>query len=126
MRLSPGQTLIASYWDDNPFKVNNNGHTMFAIKKISPGGHWINIAGLVCRNAKADYLRTAETYACLAVVIADSFINCWDEKYKSKVIGPKPTLTNILIKAGRLYYKHHHSPNIPVAIAWYQMLLPWY
>jgi hypothetical protein len=89
MRLSPEQLLIANYWDDNPFKVNTNGHTMFAIKKISPGGHWINITGLVCRKIKADYVRTAETYACLAVVIADSFINCWDEKYKSKVIRPE-------------------------------------
>jgi hypothetical protein len=89
LHLSPEQTAIATYWDDNPFKVNTNGHTMFAIKKISPGGHWINIAGLVCRQVKADYVRTAETYACLAVVIADSFINCWDEKYKSKVIRPE-------------------------------------
>lgn len=87
--LTPDQTLTANYWDDNPFKVNTNGHTMFAIKKISPGGHWINIAGLACRQAKADYVRTAETYARLAAVIADSFINCWDEKYKSKVIRPE-------------------------------------
>jgi hypothetical protein len=87
--LTPEQSTIATYWDDNPFKVNTNGHTMFATKKISPGGHWINIAGLVCRQAKADYVRSAETYSCLAVVIADSFINCWDEKYKSKVIRPE-------------------------------------
>jgi hypothetical protein len=89
MHLTPDQAATATYWDDNPFKVNTNGHTMFAIKKISPGGHWINIAGLVCRKLKADYVRTAETYACLSVVIADSFINCWDEKYKSKVIRPE-------------------------------------
>ncbi|AMR30802.1 phosphatidic acid phosphatase [Mucilaginibacter sp. PAMC 26640] len=89
LHLTTQQTAIATFWDDNPFKVNNNGHTMFAIKKISPGGHWINIAGQVCRKAKAGYVRTAETYACLAVVIADSFINCWDEKYKSKVIRPE-------------------------------------
>jgi hypothetical protein len=89
MHLTPDKTLIANYWDDNPFKVNTNGHTMFAIKKISPGGHWINIAGYACRKANANYVRTAETYACLAAVIADSFINCWDEKYKSKVIRPE-------------------------------------
>ena len=34
-------------------------------------------------------MRTSEAYACMAVVIADSFINCWDEKYKSKVIRPE-------------------------------------
>lgn len=89
LHLTPQQSATAIFWDDNPFKVNNNGHTMFAIKKISPGGHWINIAGLVCRKEKADYVKSAETYACLAVVIADGFINCWDEKYKSKVIRPE-------------------------------------
>ncbi|RFZ92734.1 phosphatase PAP2 family protein [Mucilaginibacter conchicola] len=88
-KLTDEQRDIANFWDDNPFKVNTNGHTMFAIKKISPGGHWINIAAQVCRKAKADYVQTAETYACLSVVIADAFINCWDEKYKSKVIRPE-------------------------------------
>lgn len=89
LHLTPEQTRIANYWDDNPFKVNTNGHTMFATKKISPGGHWINITGIVCRKVNADYVRTSEAYACMAVVIADSFINCWDEKYKSKVIRPE-------------------------------------
>ncbi|WP_295721184.1 vanadium-dependent haloperoxidase [Mucilaginibacter sp.] len=89
LHLTPEQTTIANYWDDNPFKVNTNGHTMFASKKISPGGHWINITGIVCRKVNADYVRTSEAYACMAVVIADSFINCWDEKYKSKVIRPE-------------------------------------
>jgi hypothetical protein len=89
LHLTPEQTTIANYWDDNPFKVNTNGHTMFATKKISPGGHWINITGIVCRKVNADYVRTSEAYACMAVVIADSFINCWDEKYKSKVIRPE-------------------------------------
>lgn len=89
LHLTPQQSATAIFWDDNPFKVNNNGHTMFAIKKISPGGHWINIAAEVCRQKKANYVRSAETYACLAVTIADGFINCWDEKYKSKVIRPE-------------------------------------
>ena len=71
---------------------------MFATKKISPGGHWINIAGLVCRQAKAGYVRSSETYACLAVVIADSFINCWDEKYKSKVVRPETYINEYIDK----------------------------
>ncbi|WP_184545483.1 vanadium-dependent haloperoxidase [Mucilaginibacter sp. FT3.2] len=88
-KLTPDESEIAIYWDDNPFKVNNNGHTMFATKKISPGGHWINITGIVCRKVNADFIRSSEAYAWMAVVIADGFINCWDEKYKSKVIRPE-------------------------------------
>ncbi len=87
--LSAEQKEIANFWDCNPFKVNTNGHTMFATKKISPGGHWINIACLACKKAHADYVKSAETYACLSVVIADGFISCWDEKYRSKVIRPE-------------------------------------
>lgn len=88
-QLTDEQKAIANFWDCNPFKVNTNGHTMFAIKKISPGGHWINIAAIACRKDHADYVRTSAVYAALAVVIADSFINCWDEKYKSKVVRPE-------------------------------------
>lgn len=89
LHLSEEQKDIANFWDCNPFRVNTNGHTMFAVKKISPGGHWINIGHLACKKVKADYVKTAETYACLSVVIADSFISCWDEKYRSKVIRPE-------------------------------------
>jgi hypothetical protein len=41
----------------------------------------------------------SETYACLAVVIADSFINCWDEKYKSKVIRPETYINEYIDKS---------------------------
>ncbi len=87
--LSAEQEQIANFWECNPFKMNTNGHTMFAIKKLSPGGHWINIGALACKKIHADYVRTTETYACLSVVIADAFISCWDEKYRSKVIRPE-------------------------------------
>lgn len=89
LHLSEEQKQISDFWDCNPFKMNTNGHTMFATKKISPGGHWINIGGLACKKVHADYVRTIETYACLSVAIADAFISCWDEKYRSKVIRPE-------------------------------------
>ena len=99
VHLTEEQKDIANFWDCNPFRVNTNGHTMFAVKKISPGGHWINIAHLACKKAKADYVKTAETYACLAVVIADGFISCWDEKYRSKVIRPETYINQYIDQA---------------------------
>ena len=80
---------IAQFWDCNPFKMNINGHVMYASKKISPGGHWINITRLACKKVGADFIRSAEAYACLSVALADGFISCWDEKYRSKVIRPE-------------------------------------
>ena len=87
--LTEEQRQIANFWDCNPFKMNVNGHVMYATKKISPGGHWINIARLACRQKHADLTRSAEAYACLSVVLADAFISCWDEKYRSRVIRPE-------------------------------------
>ena len=97
-KLSAEQQAIANFWDCNPFKMNVNGHLMFATKKISPGGHWINITGVACREAHADYIRSAAAYAAVSIVIADAFISCWDEKYRSKAIRPE-TYINQYINA---------------------------
>lgn len=86
---SPEQLAIARFWDCNPFTMNVRGHVMYATKKISPNGHWMNITRLVCKQAGADALQAAEAYACLAVTLADCFISCWDEKYRSSVIRPE-------------------------------------
>ncbi|KKM63765.1 hypothetical protein LCGC14_1508190, partial [marine sediment metagenome] len=39
---TPEENEIANFWDCNPFKMNLRGHVMFATKKISPNGHWMN------------------------------------------------------------------------------------
>ena len=69
--------------------MNVNGHVLFATKKISPGGHWINIARQVCRQTRTGLVCSAEVYASLAIVMADAFIACWAEKYRSRVIRPE-------------------------------------
>jgi hypothetical protein len=89
VKLTEEQRNIANFWDCNPFRMNVNGHVMFASKKISPGGHWMNITRLVCRKTSANTIQSLEAYACLAITIADAFISCWDEKYRSNVIRPE-------------------------------------
>ncbi len=89
LKSSPEQIELANFWDCNPFKMNINGHVMFATKKISPGGHWINITHLACKAANADLVHSAEAYACVSTTLADCFISCWDEKYRSNVIRPE-------------------------------------
>jgi hypothetical protein len=80
---------IASFWDCNPFAMNVRGHVMFATKKISPGGHWINITRTVCTKSKATMAQSAEAYARVSLSLVDGFISCWDEKYRSRVIRPE-------------------------------------
>ncbi|MBT1706154.1 vanadium-dependent haloperoxidase [Chryseosolibacter indicus] len=87
--LTEEQRNIASFWDCNPFVMNVKGHVMFATKKISPGGHWMNITHVACAKAKADVAESAEAYARVAIALVDGFISCWDEKYRSRVIRPE-------------------------------------
>ncbi|MDP4810161.1 MAG: vanadium-dependent haloperoxidase [Saprospiraceae bacterium] len=80
---------IASFWDCNPFVSHFSGHVMFATKKISPGGHWIGITKLAAVKAKLNFIQTAEAYAWVSIGLADAFISCWDEKYRSELIRPE-------------------------------------
>lgn len=89
IKLTPEQVEVANFWDCNPFKMNINGHVMIATKKISPGGHWINITALACKKSNAGFVKAAEAYASISITMADGFISCWDEKYRSKVIRPE-------------------------------------
>lgn len=87
--LTEEQKLIASFWDCNPFVMNVKGHVMFATKKISPGGHWINITRVACTKEKVNFVRSAEAYVQVSLSLADAFISCWDEKYRSNLIRPE-------------------------------------
>lgn len=87
--LTQEQREIASFWDCNPFVMNVKGHVMFATKKISPGGHWMNITHVACVKSNADFVRSAEAYARVAIALFDGFVSCWDEKYRSKLIRPE-------------------------------------
>ena len=49
---------IAKFWDCNPFEVKIMGHTMIGMKKITPGGHWMGIAGIATRKAGRDFGKT--------------------------------------------------------------------
>jgi hypothetical protein len=80
---------IAYFWDCNPYVMNVKGHVMFATKKITPGGHWMNITHISCLGAKKDFFETTEAYTYVALALADGFISCWDEKYRSKLVRPE-------------------------------------
>lgn len=90
--MTAEQKHIADFWDDNPFKLNVNGHVMFATKKFSPPGHWMSIVGIAAEKAKADYSTTVYAYAKTAIALFDAFIQCWDEKYRHNTIRPETVI----------------------------------
>jgi hypothetical protein len=83
---------IASFWDCNPYVLNVTGHIMHATKKITPGGHWIGITAVACRKANVDMLETAHAYMMTSIALADAFISCWDEKYRSNLTRPETVI----------------------------------
>lgn len=95
-KLTEEQKEIANFWDCNPFKMNVAGHAAFATKKISPGGHWIDIAGQASRQVKADVMKTSQVYSMIAISLLDAFISCWDEKYRSILVRPETYINNYI------------------------------
>lgn len=91
--LTEEQSEIAKFWDCNPYVANTKGHMMFATKKITPGGHWIGITAIASRKANANMMKTVAAYAKVSIALADAFISCWDEKYRSSLVRPE-TLIN--------------------------------
>ncbi|HMI61428.1 MAG TPA: vanadium-dependent haloperoxidase [Puia sp.] len=87
--LTPAQKHIADFWDCNPFAVTMEGHLRYAVKKISPGGHWIAITGLASKKKGEDILGASRLYTIASIALFDAFIACWDEKYRSNVIRPE-------------------------------------
>lgn len=87
--LTKEQETMARFWDCNPFVMNIRGHVMFATKKISPGGHWMNIVRVASVTAKAELGKVIEAYTYTSLCLVDGFIACWDEKYRSLLVRPE-------------------------------------
>lgn len=90
--LTREQKHIADFWDDNAFKLNVNGHVMYATKKFSPAGHWMNIVGIISTEKKADFPTTVSAYTQTSIALFDAFISCWDEKFRSNYVRPETAI----------------------------------
>jgi hypothetical protein len=95
-RLTPEQRLIASYWDCNPFALNTAGHMAIGFKKISPGGHWLNIASQATEQAQLPFDEAVVVQSITALTLMDAFISCWDEKYRSNRVRPETVINRYL------------------------------
>jgi hypothetical protein len=109
-KMDTTQKAIALYWDDNPNVSVIEGHLTYFIHKISPGGHWIKIAGQACRQKNIPLVKTALVYALTSIAIYDAFISCWDEKYKTNLIRPVTVINNHIDENWRPYIQ---TPPFP-------------
>ena len=90
--LTDEHRVIASFWDCNPFAMQDDGHLQYGFKKISPGAHWLGITGIACLKAKKGFNESMQIYTSVAVGLMDAFICCWDEKYRSNRIRPETAI----------------------------------
>jgi hypothetical protein len=74
--LTPEQRQIALFWADNPVATG------------TPGFHWISVANQMVARRSLGADAAVELYVLTSLAIADAFIGCWAEKYRSKVVRP--------------------------------------
>lgn len=108
--LTEEQKHIANFWDDNPFKLNVTGHVMFATKKFSPAGHWMNIVGIAAHKVGADFSTTVSAYTITSIALFDGFISCWDEKYRSNYVRPETIINE---KISGEWHPYIQTPPFP-------------
>jgi hypothetical protein len=112
--LNAEQKHMADFWDDNAFKLNVIGHASFATQKFSPGGPWMNIAGVGSALKKADFGTTVAAYTQTSIALFDAFINCWYVKYKSNSVRPETVITKVIDSEWRPYIQ---TPPFPEYIS---------
>jgi PAP2 superfamily len=95
-KLTREQTEIANFWDCNPFAVTYSGHMAIGLKKISPGGHWMGIAGIAAKKADLPLDSAILVHTIVAMTLHDAFISCWDEKYLSDRIRPEAAINKLM------------------------------
>jgi hypothetical protein len=94
--LSPENLEISKYWDDSPVHNEASGHFMYVSRKLSPGGHWLNIVKIVAKDVRLDILESSRVYALSSIALYDGFISCWDEKYRSNLVRPETYITKYI------------------------------
>jgi membrane-associated phospholipid phosphatase len=74
--LTPEQKQVALFWADNPIATG------------TPGFHWISVVNLMVARRHLSADEAVELYTLTSLAIADAFIGCWREKYRSNVVRP--------------------------------------
>lgn len=94
--LTAAQREIAGFWDCNPFVVATAGHMSLGFKKISPGGHWMNITCIGAREKGLDFQQTVTALGIEAITLYDAFIVCWKEKYATDRVRPETVINQYI------------------------------
>lgn len=79
---------IAKFWDCNPNEYFTSGHNTYFTHRLSPAGHWLNIAKERCLEGKLDFYNSSKVYASVSIAIFDGIISCWNAKFSEQLVRP--------------------------------------
>jgi hypothetical protein len=117
--LTDEQKHIADFFDDNPFNLHVTGHVMYATKKFSPPGHWMNIVGIAAEKSKVDFNKTVAAYTETSIALFDGFIACWKSKFKTNTIRPETVINKYIDPAWQPYIQ---TPPFPSYISGHSVI----
>ena len=101
LTLTPEKRQTALFWNDNPVATG------------TPAFHWISVVNQMIPQRKLDAPRAAELYALTSLAIADAFIGCWKEKYRSLVVRPVVYVQRLFDKEFRTVIATPPFPEYP-------------
>ena len=110
--LTPAQRGTALFWADNPVATG------------TPGFHWVSVLSQMVSRRQLTADQSAELYALTSIGIADAFISCWREKYRSMVVRPEtwvrrvldPAFTTVIATPPFPEYTSGHSAQSAAAV----------
>ncbi|MCC6772630.1 MAG: vanadium-dependent haloperoxidase, partial [Gemmatimonadaceae bacterium] len=110
--LTPEKRQTALFWADNPVATG------------TPGFHWISVVNQMIARRHLSAPQAAELFALTSVAIADAFIGCWKEKYRSLVVRPvaymhrvfDPDFTTVIPTPPFPEYSSGHSVQSAAAV----------
>jgi hypothetical protein len=84
---------------------------MYATKKFSPPGHWMNIVGIAAEKSKADFNKTVAAYTETAIALFDGFIACWKSKFSTNTIRPETVINKLVDPSWQPYIQTPPFPS---------------
>lgn len=108
--LTPEKLAVSKFWDDSPAHNEASGHFMYVSRKLTPGGHWMNIIKIAANDKKLEMLLLSHIYTISSVALFDGFISCWDEKYRSNLLRPETYINRYIDANWRPVFE---TPSFP-------------
>lgn len=99
--LTPKKRDIALFWADNPVATG------------TPAFHWISVVNQMIPRRQLTADAAAEVYALTSIAIADAFVGCWKEKYRSMVVRPVTYVQRVFDKSWVTLFATPPFPEYP-------------